>query len=207
MNKLKKKFLCETIFCMSGYSNELDEKLKDVKTFKDLLRIEKKFSEKVSLENRIESIYNDNEILNISTLESDQKNQNIKYKILDESLAALDTMILSALFGLTKGISALVMGTGILTSAALGYGIFKLWQRFLSTEAKACPKLTDVDKSICMLNYRIEGIETVVNQLNEALSVCNKSENPGLCRYNIEKQIKVWILKLTDNRKQLAEFL
>jgi len=91
-------------------------------------------------------------------------------------------------------IEPLILGIGIIGATA---GIinainftFRTYKEYLTKAGRACTDLTERERSICMLEYKIKGREKQIHQLKMLQRTCTKHKKAQMCRSRFAKEIQ-----------------
>lgn len=98
---------------------------------------------------------------------------------------------------------ALIGFGGITLLAAAAYQVY---DRYFSLAAKNCIGRSGVDRSICIIQYKIIAAEKALAKLKEALPSCKTARNPRKCEFKIHKQIYFWTHRLDVYKRKLAKY-
>ncbi len=111
--------------------------------------------------------------------------------------AAVDpTDVKSAAEG-SRLLGKLGKATGVTVAiAALLYGGYKTYQRFLSKAARACASKSGAEKTACMEAFKKNAIKAQISDLKRGLSGCKNSKNPQKCQSAINAKIQKLQAKL-----------
>jgi hypothetical protein len=78
---------------------------------------------------------------------------------------------------------------GVVIAAAL-YASYKIYKNYLSKAARSCKGKSGLDKQNCMAKFKSGAAKAQISQLKTSTNLCNKSNNPQLCREKILAKIK-----------------
>jgi len=102
-------------------------------------------------------------------------------------------------------IEPLILGIGIIGATA---GIinainftYRTYKEYMTTAGRACTDLTERERSICMLQYKIRGREKQIKQLQTISKTCTKHKKAQICRSKFAKEIQ----KTKDEIKRMRE--
>jgi len=91
-------------------------------------------------------------------------------------------------------VEPLILGIGIVGATA---GIinainftFRTYKEYLTKAGRACTDLTERERSICMLEYKIKGREKQIKQLQMLAKTCTKHKQAQRCRSRFAKEIQ-----------------
>ena len=74
--------------------------------------------------------------------------------------------------------------------AALLYGGYKTYKRFLSKAAKACSNKSGAEKTACMVAFKKNAVKAQIADLRRGLSGCSGTKNPQKCKAAINAKIQ-----------------
>jgi len=89
----------------------------------------------------------------------------------------------------------------------LAFGIYKLYQRFLSVAARQCKGLSGKEKTMCMLLYKIKTFEKAKQDLRKYQKVCRFSPSPAKCIEEIADQIAKVDVRLQGFKEELDKLM
>jgi len=69
---------------------------------------------------------------------------------------------------------------------------------YMTKQGRACNHLVGASKNLCIVDYKIRGLELQKNTLKSKQSLCNKSRDRRACREKIQKKIDVIDRQLRD---------
>lgn len=84
--------------------------------------------------------------------------------------------------------AGLAVGGAALAALAI-YGATKAYKRFFSKAAKACAGMSGADKSRCMNQYKVKGLQAQINDLKAGASACKAAKNPDKCQGAITRKM------------------
>jgi hypothetical protein len=85
-------------------------------------------------------------------------------------------------------ISAISAAFGITNMA------FRLYKDYFNKAARKCKDLPPREKSVCMLNAKLDAKKEQLAEIKKQSSTCSKTKDPNKCRTKLTEKIK----KLTD---------
>lgn len=86
------------------------------------------------------------------------------------------------------------------SAASLSMAAFNLYKQHLTKAARMCRDLPPKEKSVCMLNYKIQGKKLQLAKLKDGLGECAKIKKAAECKENLTKKAK----KVDDQIKFLS---
>jgi len=81
-------------------------------------------------------------------------------------------------------------------AAALLYGGYKTFKRFLSKAARACSNQSGAAKTACMEKFKANAIKAQIADLRKSLNSCKNANNPQKCQATIQAKIQKLQAKL-----------
>lgn len=114
--------------------------------------------------------------------------------------AALSTMgafkTAAAKGGVSAGLKAAALTpgglavSGAMLGGLVGFGAWKMYQRFLSAAARNCRQYSGRQKTMCMNKYKIDGLNRQIVELQRGLQACERTKNQIKCKNSIGKKIQ-----------------
>lgn len=78
------------------------------------------------------------------------------------------------------------------SAASVSMGAFNLYKQHLTKAARTCRDLPAKEKSVCMLNYKLQGKKIQLAKLKDGLGKCSGLEKTKVqkCKENLTKKSK-----------------
>ena len=88
-------------------------------------------------------------------------------------------------------------------AAMIAYASYKIYKNYLSKAARACKGKPD--KSSCMNQFKMKGLQNTIANLQKSSSLCNKSKDPAKCKAKMTKSISKTKAKLAKLQSKIKE--
>jgi len=87
---------------------------------------------------------------------------------------------------------------GVVNAINLTYRTYK---EYLTKAGRACSELTERERAICMLHYKIEGKEKQLSQLQKLVEKCKQNKHVQKCKIKLAQEIQ----KIKNEIKRMNE--
>jgi len=98
------------------------------------------------------------------------------------------------------GIVALMSITSLVGTA------LQLYQTFVTKKEGFCDNREGLEKSICLLDIKIEATKVYLGQLKSNINSCSKTNDPDKCKEKIGEKIKIISDRLTALERKSYEY-
>jgi hypothetical protein len=98
--------------------------------------------------------------------------------------------------GVTAGLKAAALTpgglavSGAMLGGLVGFGAWKMYQRFLSAAARNCRGYSGRQKTMCMNKYKVDGLNRQIVELQRGFQACERTKNQIKCKNSINKKIQ-----------------
>ena len=99
---------------------------------------------------------------------------------------------------LLTGLAIVGATAGVINAINFTYRTYK---EYMTKSGRACSDLTERERSICMLQYKIKGKQKQIGQLKQLVSKCNQNKKVQVCKSKFAKEIQ----KIKDEIKRMHE--
>jgi len=127
------------------------------------------------------------------------KSRDVAQQIEDFSLKATANNIVK--YGI-KNKYRIIATIGVTGASVLAYTIY---QKMFSPAAKSCNKYKGVEKTKCMLRYKIAAASTASDQLQQMMAGCDEHKNPQKCKFSIQRDMWNWNRRKQKYQSKLAK--
>ena len=91
--------------------------------------------------------------------------------------------------------------------AAVAYGSYKLYKRFIAKAARVCQDKKGKVKSICMNQYQIKGLEASKKPLMNGMTKCSNSKNTPKCKAKFKDKIDIINSKIKKKQNKIKKLM
>jgi len=92
------------------------------------------------------------------------------------------------------------------TAAMLSAAAMKMYEDFLNTAQRACEGREGLDKSICEVSIKINGMRRLIGEMKRSVANCEEANNREKCREKMAKKIARQEEKLGKLYKYLSMY-
>jgi len=75
-------------------------------------------------------------------------------------------------------------------AAAILYTGYKIYKRFLSSEARICKKYSGAEFDLCVKRIRVKALKAQISELQKSKTHCNHAKKPQKCKAAIDEKIR-----------------
>lgn len=87
------------------------------------------------------------------------------------------------------------------------FGIYKLYQRFLSVAARKCMGMSGKKKTTCMLLYKLETFKIAKRNISKYKKLCKYTMTPKSCVKEVTDQIQKIEQRIDKTMQELNEVM
>lgn len=98
------------------------------------------------------------------------------------------------------------IGIGVIV-AAVAYGSYRLYKRFMTTSAKACQGKKGKMKTICMNQYQIKGLEASKKPLEHGIKGCSNAKDIQKCKSMFNKKINAINSRIIKKQNKIKKLM
>jgi len=115
----------------------------------------------------------------------------------------LDRVQVQELDPLLTGLAIVGATAGVINAINFTYRTYK---EYMTKAGRACSDLTERERSICMLQYKIKGKQKQLQQMKQLVSKCAKNKKIQACKSRLSKEmqkIKIEIKRMQERVKAI----